>query len=239
MGTLIIVRHGQASFMAENYDQLSALGQTQARLLAQAWASAGLGFDRACSGPRERQKDTAQAVAAAYAAAGLEFPQVESYPEFDEYQADAVLSAGLPMLCARDARAAELEREFTKARDMDGRHAAFQQMFEYVMVRWVRGDLVLNGVESWAEFRTRVNAGIDRFLAARGQSERVAMFTSAGPIAIAVQRALQISDEKTLALSWMPRNASWSDFVCTPEKFTLSTFNAYGHLFDPAHLTYR
>jgi len=239
METLIIVRHGQASFMAENYDQLSALGQTQARLLAQAWASAGLGFDRVGSGPRERQKDTAQAVAAAYAAAGLEFPQVESYPEFDEYQADAVLSAGLPMLCTRDAHAAELEREFTKARDMGTRHAAFQQMFEYVMVRWVRGDLVLNGVESWAEFRTHVNAGIDRFLAARGQSERVAMFTSAGPMAIAVQRALQISDEKTLALSWMPRNASWSEFLCTHEKFALSTFNAYGHLFDPAHLTYR
>jgi len=239
MGTLIIVRHGQASFMAENYDQLSALGQTQAQLLAQAWASAGLRFDRVGSGPRERQKHTAQAVAAAYAAVGLEFPQIESYPEFDEYQADAVLSAGLPMLCARDPYAAELERKFTTAGDMGARHAAFQQMFEYVMVRWVRGDLVLNGVESWAEFRTRVNAGINRLLADNEPSGRMAIFTSAGPMAIAVQRALGISDERTLALSWMPRNASWSDFVCTPEKFTLSTFNAYGHLFDPAHLTYR
>jgi broad specificity phosphatase PhoE len=239
MGTLLIIRHGQASFMADNYDQLSALGQTQGRLLGQAWAAAGLYFDRACSGPRERQKGTAEIVAAAYAAVGVDFPEIESYPEFDEYHADAVLSGGLASLSAHDANARELQRAFTHADDSNTRHAAFQRMFEYVIVRWVRGELVLSDVESWGEFRTRVNAGFDRLLAAQRQSERVAVFTSAGPMAIAVQRALGISDEKTIALSWMPRNASWSEFFHAPEKLTLSTFNAHGHLVDPAQLTYR
>ena len=35
MGTLYLVRHGQASFGSANYDQLSALGQRQCRRLGE------------------------------------------------------------------------------------------------------------------------------------------------------------------------------------------------------------
>lgn len=234
-----MIRHGQASFMAENYDQLSQLGQTQARILGGAWAAADLHFDRVCSGPRERQKDTAKLVATAYAEAGREFPEIESYPEFDEYHADAVMQSGLPMLVARDARAAELEQAFNSAADATLRHRSFQQLFEYVMAHWVRGDVVIEGSESWKQFCARVNAGVDRLVAQQGRSGRIAVFSSAGPMAVAMQRALSLSDAKTLDLSWMPRNACWSEFLYTDEKFAVSTFNAYGHLVDPAHLTYR
>ena len=38
MGVMTLVRHGQASLFAENYDELSALGRDQARLLGEFWA---------------------------------------------------------------------------------------------------------------------------------------------------------------------------------------------------------
>ena len=38
---IVLVRHGQASFGADDYDRLSALGTEQARLLGQWWARLG------------------------------------------------------------------------------------------------------------------------------------------------------------------------------------------------------
>jgi phosphohistidine phosphatase SixA len=51
---LFLVRHAQASFLSQNYDQLSARGETQARLLGEYWAKHNVAFDRVCSGPAVR-----------------------------------------------------------------------------------------------------------------------------------------------------------------------------------------
>lgn len=239
MASLLIVRHAQASFMAANYDQLSALGEVQARLLGANWAAANLRFDRVCAGPRERQRDTARLVAEAYAAAGRSFPEVELYPEFDEYHAEPVMEAALPILLERDPKTRELQAAFQQAVEAGERRLTFQRFFEHVIAHWVRGELELKGVESWREFCLRINSGLDRFLAARPRAERSAIFTSAGPLAVAVQRALAISPQTTLQMSWMPRNCSWSEFLYSSAKFNLSSFNCFGHLTEPEHLTYR
>lgn len=239
MGTLLIIRHAQASFLAENYDQLSTLGQTQAHLLGRFWAANNLRFDRVACGPRERQQNTAQLVAEAYATCNHTFPETEIYPEFDEYQAEAIMQAGLPILLESFPQIRALNAAFSLAVEPDTRRLTFQRLFESVIAHWVCGELQLNSVESWPAFCARVNSGIDRILATQQRSERIAVFTSAGPMALALQRALTISPEKTLQMSWMPRNSSWSEFLYSKNKFTLSSFNTHPHLDDPAHLTYR
>ncbi|MFZ1974119.1 MAG: phosphoglycerate mutase family protein, partial [Candidatus Acidiferrales bacterium] len=75
MGNLYLVRHGQASFLQQNYDKLSPVGEAQARLLGEYWARRGITFDRVCVGPRERQKDTVELVRAAYRTSGTAFPE--------------------------------------------------------------------------------------------------------------------------------------------------------------------
>ena len=47
MGTLYLVRHGQASFGAADYDQLSELGRRQSVRLGEYFANKGLTFDAA------------------------------------------------------------------------------------------------------------------------------------------------------------------------------------------------
>ena len=47
MGTLYLVRHGQASFGADNYDQLSPMGHRQALRLGEFWRERGMVFDAA------------------------------------------------------------------------------------------------------------------------------------------------------------------------------------------------
>jgi hypothetical protein len=80
---------------------------------------------------------------------------------------------------------------------------------------------------------------LDKFLGAGTRGERVAIFTSGGPIAVGTQRALHLSSESTLQMTWMSRNASWSEFLYSAERFTLSSFNIHEHIVDLAMRTYR
>jgi broad specificity phosphatase PhoE len=239
MGTLFLVRHAQASFLEQNYDKLSQLGEAQARALGEYWAQRGVIFDRVCAGPRVRQKDTARLVSEAFEKKGLPFPQLQVLFEFDEYQGEAVLERSLPGLVKDDQSIRDLHVAFQSATDSGRRRATFQKLFEAVIGMWMHREIASDGVETWKEFCSRVNTGLSKFCSSGRRGERIAIFTSGGPTAVAVQRALQLSPERTLQVSWMSRNSSWSEFLHDSERFTLSSFNSHGHIVDPAMLTYR
>jgi broad specificity phosphatase PhoE len=59
MGTLYLVRHGQASFGADDYDQLSPLGRQQAVRLGEYWrGSRARRFDAVLTGTLRRHTQT-------------------------------------------------------------------------------------------------------------------------------------------------------------------------------------
>jgi hypothetical protein len=65
------------------------------------------------------------------------------------------------------------------------------------------------------------------------------VFSSGGPTAVAMQRALDLSTENTLRTAWMVPNTAYSVFVFSRNRFTLSSYNSYPHITDSAFLTYR
>src|SRR5579863_4451014 len=239
MGRVFLVRHAQASFLEPDYDKLSATGETQARVLGEYWARHKIAFDRVCTGPRVRHRDTEKAVRAAYANHSQSFPESVMLPEFDEFQGDVVLEKSLSHLVNTDSHIRELDAAVRTANSPPQRRRNFQKLFETVVTMWVKGRLAVEGVESWQAFLARVNRGLSQFLSAAGKSETCAIFTSGGPVAASVQRALHLSPEHTLQVAWMPRNCSYSEFLFSADRFTLSTFNSFQHLDDPALLTYR
>ncbi len=239
MGILYLVRHAQASFLQPDYDKLSALGEAQSRLLGEHWAQRKITFDRVCVGPCTRQNDTLDLVSAAYQKAGMNFPEPQTLPEFDEYRAEEVLRGTLPALLEKDQQIRDLHAAFQSASNNTEQRKTFQRLFAAVIGDWVRGTIQAEGVETWAQFCSRVNSGLDKFLTSEKHGERVAIFTSGGPIAEATQRALHLSPESTLQMTWMSRNSSWSDFLYTTQRFTLSSFNIHEHITDPAMRTYR
>ena len=239
MGIAFLVRHAQASFLEPNYDKLSKLGEAQACLLGEYWARRRIVFDRACTGPCVRQKDTLALVSDACRKAGIKFPDPLVMREFDEYQGEAVLERSLPGLLETDQTIRGLHAGFQSSSGSVAKRVAFQKLFQAVIGKWVRGEICPQGVETWLEFCSRVNSGITTFFSAGNRGERVAIFTSGGPIAVAMQRALQLSAESTLNVSWMSRNSSWSEFIYSGKRFTLSSFNCHAHLDDAAMLTYR
>jgi broad specificity phosphatase PhoE len=239
MGTLFLVRHAQASFLEQNYDQLSERGGEQARLLGTYWAKRNVVLDRVCTGPCVRQKDTAKLMSDEYRKAGLAFPEPLILPEFDEYQGAAVLERSLPALLKNDRSIRDLHAAFQSSSSSAGCRSSFQKLFAAVIGKWVDGAIDLAGVETWSEFCSRVNFGLAKFLAGGGHGERVTIVTSGGPIAVAMQRALNLSPQNTLQASWMSRNSAWSEFLYSADRFTLSAFNTHPHLNDAAMLTYR
>ncbi len=239
MGRVFLVRHAQASFLEPNYDKLSAAGEAQARVLGEYWARHRVIFDRICTGPRVRHRDTERGVHETYAKHGLVFPDSIVLDEFDEFQGDVVLEKSLPQLCETNSYIRELDAAVKAANSPPQRRRSFQRLFDTVVTMWVNGELAVDGVESWEAFIVRVNRGLSLFLSTSGKSETCAIFTSGGPVAVSVQRALRLTPQDTLQVAWMPRNCSYSEFLFSTDRFTLSTFNSFQHLDDPALLTYR
>jgi broad specificity phosphatase PhoE len=239
MSNIILARHGQASFLERDYDKLCANGETQARLLGEYWARRGMVFDGVYSGPRVRQRETARIVADAYRSAGLDLPEAVAMSEFDEYQAEAVLRECLPQLLRVNAEIKELRHAYENSSESGHRRKTFQKLFEAVIGKWVAGEVTAAGVESWHDFCLRVERGLSQVVRDTPAAASAVIFTSAGPIGAAMRWALHLSAADTLQVTWMSRNASFSEFLASGERRTLSTFNAHPHLDGDGLLTYR
>ena len=88
MSTLYLIRHGQASFGTDNYDQLSEKGRRQVQLLGEYFAETGEKIDRIYTGTLQRQRETADIIAASLGSAA---PPIAIEGAFDEYDSDVML----------------------------------------------------------------------------------------------------------------------------------------------------
>lgn len=239
MSTLWVVRHGQASFFEADYDRLSPLGEEQSRRLGALWSRRRIQFDQVHCGPRVRHIETARLAGEQLVAAGITWPAPQVSPDFDEYAAEAVLKTALPELIERHEPIRRLQAEVTASRDRAETLRNFQRLYEVVIGQWVRGELPLDDVEPWPEFRARVLRGLERIAAKAPRGANVALFTSGGPVGVAVERALATAERSTLQLAWMVQNGAYSEFLFSADRFTLSRYNVVDHLDEPALLSYR
>src|ERR1700741_4890418 len=88
MSFISLIGHGQASFGTDNYDQLSAVGREQSAILGKYFAALGEPIDRIYTGTLERQRETAQILAAALSPNA---PPLAVEPAFDEYASESIL----------------------------------------------------------------------------------------------------------------------------------------------------
>ena len=237
MSNLFLIRHGQASFLEENYDKLSARGEAQSRMLGEYWVKHGITFDQVFSGPRVRQRDTARLAGEAFLKAGLPWPEATVVEGFDEFSAEALIEKALPHLLETDHHVKTLHAEFEKADNQAERFKAFQRVFEVIVGRWAGGDLPLPGIEPWSHFCDRVQAALAHVTSTT--SGNIAVFTSGGPNGVAMQRALSLGVDATLRTAWMTVNSAYSQYIFSGARFTLASYNAYPHITDREFFTYR
>jgi broad specificity phosphatase PhoE len=222
MGQIYLVRHGQASFGKENYDQLSELGMEQGRLLGKWFADCGVQFGQVVTGDMERHRQTAEACLA-------QLPQ--AYPAsswvtdagFNEYDHREVLQRHRPDFVDPIA----VKQFFLET---DNAKEVYQRLFEESMSRWMDSRHDHEYAEPWPMFRQRVLAALQRLLEGAGASQRIVVFTSGGTIATLCQHLLGLSDERMAKLNWTLVNAAVTRLLYRPGHVTLSTMNSYAHL---------
>jgi broad specificity phosphatase PhoE len=230
---MYLVRHGQASFHGNDYDRLSALGLEQARLLGVHWAELDLIFDTVYFGPLRRHRQTMEAVAAVYRERRRKWPEPIELPGLDEHSGQEVLKRSLSVL-KRDPASGEIKEKM----DARTQQREYLLLFQKVTRMWVRRELTHPDLEAWHEFRGRVQRGLAKITEAAGSKKKIVAFTSGGPVAAALGVALNIEDEKTLELSWVVRNAAYTEFLFSRGRFSLVTFNAVPHLTSSDLITF-
>jgi broad specificity phosphatase PhoE len=238
MGTLAFVRHGQASLFSADYDELSERGRTQAEALGEHFGRIGFAPTAVYTGPARRQRDTAALVRERAEAAGLSWPDVVEHPGLDEHDAFGMIKRGLGKL-TDDAAVARAQSELLAAEDRPARSRSFQRLFEAVMHRWLVGDVSADDAETWPAFRTRVDAAVAEMIAAAGSGARIVAFSSVGPLAVLLRRALHTSDADSFRTAWRCRNAAIASFVFSGDALTLDGFNALPHLPRSDEQTFR
>jgi broad specificity phosphatase PhoE len=217
MASVLLIRHGQASFGAANYDQLSPLGEEQSRRLGLWLKQSGKAPDLVVVGGLLRHAQTADHC---LEAAGINAPRI-TVAGLDEFDHEEVLARYRPDLATPEALLAEL------ARSGDA-HRVFQAMFSAAVARWVSGAFDHEYTRSWSAFRASVLAGLEEL--ATQKARTVWAFTSGGPIAVAVNALVGAPEADTFSLSWPLANTSISRISVSVKSRSLISYNAWPHL---------
>ncbi|XVU28789.1 histidine phosphatase family protein [Actinoplanes sp. CA-054009] len=226
MARLLLVRHGQASFGADDYDALSELGGEQARVLGKSLAERGIRPGLVLCGSLRRHEQT---VAGLLEGLGDDVP-VRADDGWDEFDFQRVVELHQP-----------------DYRESLGSARAFQELFEAATGRWCSGKYDGEYDESFPAFRGRVGGALDRARVVLGEQREVVVVSSGGPIALVAALLTAGVDvgPVTLATMWTALNrvvvnTGVTKLVSGRTGLWLSTYNEHTHLeSDPRLLTYR
>ncbi|MEZ5644820.1 MAG: histidine phosphatase family protein [Burkholderiaceae bacterium] len=214
MGTLYLVRHGQASFGAEDYDQLSDLGRRQCEQLGRYWAERGLSFDAVITGTLKRHHQTWEGIATG-AGWGL---QPLTWPGLNEYDSAAVIHS-------------VYDRPLERPTSPEGYRQHFR-LLKDGLAQWMAGTVSPHGMPSYPDFVRGVTSALDH-VRHEHPDQRVLIVSSGGPIATAVGHVLGLSPERTIDLNMRIRNSAVSELQFNPKRHSLLTYNTLPHLDRP------
>lgn len=219
MGTIYLVRHGQASFGAADYDRLSDRGVAQARRLGQALKDAGVCGARVICGSLSRHRATA--IHCLAGSGVIADPDIR--PEWNEFDHLALLRAAWP----RYADMALLQQDLAGSASP---HRRFQEIFETAMARWVDGAHDADYAETWPAFQQRCRQALDRLCGELPARQDALVFTSGGPIAVIAQALLGLQTPVALSLNAVLVNTGVTQLHVGRQGPRLTVFNAHEHL---------
>lgn len=231
MPALYLIRHGQASFDAEDYDQLSSLGEQQAAHLGRAFAATALHPQHIVCGGMKRHRQTAEQCLAGLVGGSVSELDWQIDPDWNEYDHLELLNAYTAQPSVGEQMVADMAG--------DNPRAGFQRHFAKAMQRWVSGKYDGEYAESWAQFSARIRRGLDA--ASRNAKGNVFVFTSGGAISAVCGQVLGLSANASAELSWQLANAAYSKILSGQSGLKLLSINEHSH-FDGRHrelLSYR
>ena len=218
MGTLYLVRHGQASFGAADYDQLSELGARQCQRLGEYFRSRGKRFQAALSGSLRRHDQSLSALLLGLGDA----PAASVFPGLNEYDSAAVVRAVHPEPLPQSRTSEAYRHHF--------------RILRQGLAAWMDGRSAPAGMASYAEFVAGVTAVLDHVRATHDGD--VLLVSSGGPISTAVGQVLAMPAVGTIELNMRIRNSAVTEFSFNPKRHVLHSFNTLPHLDSDEHASW-
>jgi broad specificity phosphatase PhoE len=216
MPSLLLIRHGEASYGAADYDVLSERGSAQAVAVHHALTGRGLEPAWLLSGSLQRQLGTATPWDG----------EVRVDPRWNEYDADDILRHH----SASDAR--------LEGGDAPPASTDFQRVLDEGMLAWIAAGAGGGAAEPWPAFHDRVRGALHDATSALGKGETGVVFTSGGVIALVCVLVLGIGPELVPVLNRTSVNASVTRLISGRRGLSLLAFNEHGHL-APELVTFR
>lgn len=213
MGTLYLVRHGQASFGEQDYDRLSELGHQQSVRLGQYWRERGMTFDAVLTGTLRRHAQTWAGIAEG---AGYR-NEVLPWAGLDEYDSEAVIATIHPHKLQKPDTPELYRHHFRLLRDG--------------LTQWMNGVVSPKGMPSYDDFLAGVTSALDHVR--QNFEGNVLIVSSGGPISTAVGHVLGTTPETTIELNLRIRNSAVTEFQFNPKRHTLLSYNTLPHLDQP------
>lgn len=216
MGSILLVRHGQASFGAADYDVLSETGWQQGRALGAWLAERGVVPTALVRGDMRRHRETLEAMLEG-AGWGSSEPEVEVDAGWDEFDHVGLVAAHPELPTG----------------DLDRR--TFQRVFEDATRRWwegAEGDYP----ETFAAFVGRTRRALSVAAEQAGSGQTVVVVTSGGPIGLlAADLVLPGTAPTQLGPVWSRFNtavvnSSVTRVVVGGTGTRLMTFNEHSHV---------
>jgi broad specificity phosphatase PhoE len=230
---LYLIRHGQASFGQPAYDRLSATGERQAELLGRHFHKNGTRFDAVYAGALRRHVQTATIAMQQMDGDGEQNIKVDAdFNEFDS--SDRMMNRLFSVIQEDPVLADRMKRIHTD-------HGAIRRIFDIAEKNEMMPTDETERLQLAQQFRDRIGGAIDNLVNQVGDNRKVAVFTSGGPIAVAVRQTLDTSREQTIRLGWELRNTSITVLRYDQDQLWLILFNCVAHLEarnNPALITY-
>ena len=218
MGTLYLVRHGQASFGADDYDVLSPLGHRQSVRLGEYFKYKGVTFDAALTGTLNRQLQTFAGICEGMGVALEALP----WAGLNEYDSAAVIATIHPYPLVKPDTPELYKHHFRLLKDG--------------LAQWMAGLVSPRGMPSYNDFVAGVMSALEHIRT--HYQGNVLLVSSGGPIATAVGQVLATSAETTIELNMQIRNSSVTEFAFSPKRHRLVTYNTLPHLDAPEHASW-
>lgn len=211
MPTVYLVRHGQASFGAADYDVLSPVGERQSTVVGVELRRRDVRVDQVRSGTLRRHRGTA---AGCLPAAGVDQPVTEDR-RWNEYDHLELVQASLD--------------EPLSTQD-------FQRKLEEALMAWLTG-----ARSTWPAFRDGAFGALGELFAELGRGGTGLVFTSGGVISAICAHLLGLPPAGYLALNRTMVNASLTKLVSGRSGVSLVSLNEHGHFEGPNRklLSYR
>lgn len=225
MASIILVRHGQASFGAQNYDQLSATGERQAKALGCHFNRCDIQPSLVLSGNMSRHIATRDhCLAQMDPVKSLSHTAIIN-PEWNEFDHENVLSVFDARLSSPQSTGAFLSSQTNPAH-------AFITLFTQAITQWQLQEDNTAYTESWLHFKQRINRAMQQLIEQVSEQDIAIVYTSGGVISALILDLLVMPNEQMMTLNQQVINASMTKIFVKHKQAHLVSFNEHAYLLN-------